>query len=85
MPKARIRHLVLVLGDQLNADSAALADFDPRRDRVLMIESVREANHVWSHKARIAMFLSAMRHFATTLKAKGVAVDYVFLSDALKS
>ena len=85
MPKARIRHLVLVLGDQLNVDSAALADFDPHRDRVLMIESVHEANHVWSHKARIAMFLSAMRHFAATLEAKGMAVDYVFLSDAAKS
>jgi deoxyribodipyrimidine photolyase-related protein len=85
MPKRRIRHLVLVLGDQLNADSAALADFKPQLDRVLMIESVHEASQVWSHKARIAMFLSAMRHFATTLEAKGMAVDYVFLSDALKS
>lgn len=85
MPKARIRHLVLVLGDQLNTDSAALADFDPHRDRVLMIESVQEANHVWSHKARIALFLSAMRHFAMTLEARGMVVDYVSLSDAAKS
>ena len=85
MLKARIRHLVLILGDQLNADSAALADFDPHRDRVLMIESAHEANHVWSHKARIAMFLSAMRHFAKTLEAKGMVVDYVFLSDTMKS
>ena len=50
-----------------------------------MIESADEANHVWSHKARIAMFLSAMRHFAATLEAKGMAVDYVLLSDAAKS
>ena len=85
MPKRRIRHLVLVLGDQLNADSAALDDFDLHLDRVLMIESVHEANHVWSHKARIAMFLSAMRHFARNLEANGIPVDYVFLSEAEKS
>ena len=36
------RHLVLVLGDQLNADSAAFDGFDPAQDAVLMVEA-REA------------------------------------------
>jgi deoxyribodipyrimidine photolyase-related protein len=59
-----LRHLVLVLGDQLSHDSPALDGIDPACDRVLMIEARGEATHVWSHKARIALFLSAMRHFA---------------------
>ncbi len=58
------RHMVLVLGDQLGWDSPALSDFDPAQDRLLMIEADSEANEVWSHQARIALFLSGMRHFA---------------------
>jgi len=64
-----LRHLVLVLGDQLSHDSPALDGIDPAGDRVLMIEARGEATHVWSHKARIALFLSAMRHFAAELHA----------------
>jgi deoxyribodipyrimidine photolyase-related protein len=58
------RHLILVLGDQLGWDNPALADFDPAQDRLLMIEADSEAGEVWNHKARIAVFLSGMRHFA---------------------
>ena len=74
-----IRHLVLVLGDQLDLQSAALHDFDAAQDRVLMIEAASEAKAVWSHKARIAMFLSAMRHFAQALATQHITVDYVRL------
>ena len=70
------RRLVVILGDQLNDDSAAFDDFDPSLDRVVMIEARGESTHVWSHKARTALFLSAMRHFATELVAKGVKVEY---------
>lgn len=59
-----MRNLILVLGDQLSLNSPALTDFDPACDAVLMIEAPSEATVVWSHKARIVMFLSAMRHFA---------------------
>ena len=58
------RHLILVLGDQLGWDNPALADFDPAQDRLLMIEADSEADEVWNHQARIAIFLSGMRHFA---------------------
>ena len=70
------RHLVLVLGDQLDAGSAAFDGFDPKTDAVWMAEVDEEATHVWSTKARIAVFLAAMRHFRDRLLADGVAVDY---------
>ena len=76
-----LRRLVLVLGDQLWLDNPALAGFDPAQDAVLMIEAPGEASHVWSHKARIALFLSAMRHFQHTLARKGFPVRYVTLDD----
>jgi deoxyribodipyrimidine photolyase-related protein len=70
------RHLVLVLGDQLDAGAAALRDLDPARDRVWMCEAVEESTHVPSHNARILLFLSAMRHFRDALEGKGTRVHY---------
>jgi deoxyribodipyrimidine photolyase-related protein len=75
---ARLR---LVLGDQLQADSPQLAQLDPARDRVVMIEAPGEATHVWSHKARIALFLAAMRHYAAELRERCVPLDYLALDD----
>jgi len=74
--------LVLVLGDQLSHTNPALAGFDALTDAVLMIEAPGEATHVWSHKARIALFLSAMRHFRDELRARGFTVHYVALGDS---
>ncbi|MGB9149571.1 MAG: cryptochrome/photolyase family protein [Burkholderiales bacterium] len=71
-----LRNLVLILGDQLDVQSNALTDFDPAQDRVLMIESNGEGKYVWSHKARIALFLSAMRHFGQDLVRRGLPLDY---------
>ncbi len=70
------RRLIVVLGDQLNADSAALARCDRQRDVVWMAEAAEESTHVWSHKARIAVFLAAMRHFGQRLRQNGYRVDY---------
>ncbi len=75
------RHLVIILGDQLNPDNPALEDFDPACDRLLMVEAAGEASHVWSHKARIALFLSAMRHHAEWLRAHGMAPIYLKLGE----
>ena len=72
----RCRRMVVVLGDQLNHDSAAFDGFDTATDVVVMVEARAESTHVWSHKARTALFLSAMRHFADELRNKGVRVDY---------
>ncbi len=68
---------VLVLGDQLSVSNPALARVDRANAAVLFIEAPGEASHVWSHKARIALFLSAMRHFAAELREQGWQVHYV--------
>ncbi|MFZ5832466.1 MAG: cryptochrome/photolyase family protein [Planctomycetota bacterium] len=76
-----VRRLVVVLGDQLDAQSAAFDDFDPALDAVWMAEVASEATHVWSHKARIAVFLAAMRHFRDELLDRGYRVLYRQLDD----
>lgn len=48
-----------------------------------MIESSHEAQTVWSHKARIALFFSAMRHFADDIKSKAYPLEYIKTNDAL--
>lgn len=73
------RHLILILGDQLTLDNPALDKFDPTCDCILMAEVMAEGSHVWSHKARIALFLSAMRHFAQALEEKGFPLIYLKL------
>jgi len=78
----RPRQLVLVLGDQLDAKSAAFDGFDPKLDAVWMAEVAEESTHVWSHQARIALFLAAMRHFRDGLRERGVTVHYRALDDA---
>ncbi len=71
-----VRHLVLVLGDQLDAASTAFDGFDPSRDAIWMAEVREESTHIRSSKQRTAVFLSAMRHFAQTLRDKGWTVHY---------
>ena len=76
-----LRHLVLILGDQLTLDSTALTDFDPTQDKVWMAEVMQESTHVASSKQRSTLFLSAMRHFAETIKAKAWPLTYTQLDD----
>jgi deoxyribodipyrimidine photolyase-related protein len=71
-----MRNLIIVLGDQLNADASAFDGFDPKRDAVWMAEVAEESEHVWSSKPRIAVFLAAMRHHRDALRAKGATVHY---------
>lgn len=76
------RHLIIVLGDQLDAQSLALQDADPARDVVLMMEVIEESRHVPSHAVRTVLFLSAMRHFADALRReRSLRVRYVPLDD----
>jgi deoxyribodipyrimidine photolyase-related protein len=73
--------LRVVLGDQLASGIAALEDLDPRHDVVLMAEVMDECNYVPHHLKKIVLVLSAMRHFARALAARGVRVRYVTLDD----
>ena len=73
--------LRIVLGDQLSDSIASLADLDITADTVLMAEVRDECTYVRHHKKKIVLVLSAMRHFAARLRARGVRVDYVTLDD----
>ncbi len=75
--------MVLILGDQLSFEQGALAEFDPAQDVIVMIEAASEGMAVWSHKARIALFLSAMRHFALEIGQRGWPFIYLKLDDPL--
>ncbi len=76
-----LRHLVLVLGDQLDAAAAAFDGFDPARDAVWMAEVAGESTHVWTAQPRIALFLAAMRHFRAAIKARRWKLHYTELED----
>jgi len=67
---------VVVLGDQLDLNNPALLSNSPKNTPILMVESPAESTVVWVHKVRIALFLSAMRHFAEQLRKAGYTVHY---------
>lgn len=81
MPAPHCRHLVVVLGDQLDREGSALEGFDAARDVAWMAEVPEESTHVWSAKQRIAMFLAAMRHFAQELRERGWPLHYARMED----
>ena len=76
MTSSRGGRLHIVLGDQLDPEISALADLDPDRDVVWMAESDEEISRVRSHRLRIALFLSAMRHHRDALRERGITVHY---------
>lgn len=77
-----MRHLHLILGDQLSMTLSSLDGYDPARDMILMCEVHAEATYVKHHKKKIALLFSAMRHFAISLQAKGFKVTYRKYDDA---
>jgi len=80
-----IRRLVVILGDQLNEDSLALVGFHNSTDVIWMAETKSESTHVPSHKARTAIFLSAMRHYCDYQHSIGRKVIYRHLRDREKT
>ena len=76
-----MRHLVVVLGDQLDLDAAAFDGHDPAHDAVWMAEVAEESTHVWSSQPRTVMFLAAMRHYAQALREAGRVVHETRLDD----
>ena len=76
-----VTRLVLILGDQLSLGLSALQAADPARDVVVMAEVEAEGRYVPHHPQKIALILSAMRHFADELRAAGWRVAYTRLDD----
>ncbi|MFN3714272.1 MAG: cryptochrome/photolyase family protein [Alcanivoracaceae bacterium] len=77
--------LILVLGDQLSTDVAALREADRYSDRVVMAEVAEEASYVPHHPQKIIFIFSAMRHFAAELREAGWQVDYYSFERGLPS
>jgi len=73
--------LVLVLGDQLTPDVAALKAADRAEDVVVLAEVMGEGTSVPHHPQKIALILAAMRKFAGALEAGGWQVAYSRLDD----
>lgn len=77
--------LRLILWDHLSPDIPTLDGADPRRDRLIFFETIREATSVNHHVKKLAFLFSAMRHFAEELAEKGFVVDYTPLEKEEKS
>jgi deoxyribodipyrimidine photolyase-related protein len=77
----KLRHLVIVLGDQLDGESAAFDGFDPALDAILQMEVQEEATYIPQHKRRLAFFFAGMRHFRDEQRALGRRVHYSELDD----
>jgi len=73
--------LAVIFGDQLNDRAPLLAALNPTTDTILMMEVAEESQHVPSHIQRTVLFLSAMRHFAAQLEARGFQIRYIRLDD----
>ncbi len=76
-----LRRLVVICGDQLDAESAVFDGFDPARDAILMTEAAEEATYLRQHKKKLVLFFAAMRHFAEGQRAEGRTVLYRRLDD----
>lgn len=79
--KVNCNQIILVLGDQLSLNGAALRQADKDTDVVVMAEVMAEASYVPHHKKKLAFIFSAMRHFAERLRNEGWRVAYTSLDD----
>jgi deoxyribodipyrimidine photolyase-related protein len=75
------KHLVIVLGDQFDGQSAAFDGFDPAQDAILQMEVREEATYVQQHKRRLIFFFAAMRHFREEQRVLGRHVYYSELDE----
>jgi deoxyribodipyrimidine photolyase-related protein len=76
-----VGRLILILGDQLTDDIAALRAGDKTTDVVVMAEVMAEGTYVPHHPQKIILILSAMRKFAEHLRDQGWKVAYSRLDD----
>ena len=81
-PHDKQKTLRIILGDQLSGSISSLRTLNAGEDVVLMMEVADETRYVRHHKHTLGLVLAAMRHFAESLKAQGITVDYVTLTDS---
>lgn len=67
--------------DQLSSKISALEGCDKKNDLILLAELSEELTNVGHHRKKIVFLLSAMRHFAQSLKKEGYRVLYFSLKD----
>lgn len=77
-----MKYLRVVLGDQLSLATPSIRSFERSSDTLFMAEVLEEATYVRHHKKKLALVLSAMRHFAADREADGWTVDYIRLDDS---
>ena len=77
-----VARLVLILGDQLSPNIAALEKADKASDIIVMAEVMAEGTYVPHHPKKIALILAAMRKFAARLRNDGWTVAYSELDDS---
>lgn len=77
--------LILILGDQLSPEIAALKAAEKANDVVVMAEVAGETDYVPHHPKKIALVLAAMRKFAHALREDGWDVRYSQLDDTENS
>ena len=76
-----VKRLILILGDQLSHNISCLKGASRADDVVVMAEVMAEGSYVPHHPQKIALVLSAMRHFAADLRDAGWTVAYSTLDD----
>ena len=76
---------IWLLGDQMHEDHPGLAAADPKRDRVLFVESRKRSEQVTYHQLKLVLIFAAMRHRAQALREQGWQVDYVELTESYAS
>ncbi|WP_251977850.1 cryptochrome/photolyase family protein [Salinicola avicenniae] len=74
------RPLILILGDQLTESLEVIAQA-PEDAVIALCEVQQEGEYVPHHPQKILLILSAMRHFADSLRDKGYQVHYSGLED----
>ncbi len=73
--------LRLILVDQLSKKISSLNSVDKENDIIMLCEVLEEATYVRHHKKKLVFLLSAMRHFAESLKNSGYNVHYTKIDD----
>jgi deoxyribodipyrimidine photolyase-related protein len=76
-----VKILNIILGDQLDRDSAVFETREGEEHSYWMAEVAEESTRIRSHKIRTAYFISAMRHFREELLKKDLRLIYRTFSE----